>query len=145
MKLFAPAFAFAAFAAAQRSSIGLPADGAYVAGGSEIIVQVVRPVSIEGSIEVGIVIGLLSCPVTSPYPCPPPSQEVGSVLFNGHFDPEMHEQPGRPYENFTVTIPEGIPGRAQLSVDRFHLIGGGPSPVLEINNITLNVVGPSAV
>ncbi|PPQ78749.1 hypothetical protein CVT25_010752 [Psilocybe cyanescens] len=92
--------------------------------------------------EVGLVIGLLSCPAdTHPAGCAPPDAELGSVLFNGNFKPTIHEIPGEPYENFTVTVPSGFPsGTAQLSTARFHLIGAGPSPILEFNNVTLNVV-----
>ncbi|KAG6832763.1 hypothetical protein H0H87_000416 [Tephrocybe sp. NHM501043] len=127
MKLSAltSALALTAVVKAQRSFISSPSEGTDVTRGSQIVVQVVRPNSIQGSIEVGMVIGLQSCPVTNPYPCAPPQQQVGSVLFSGQFNPVLHEQPGRPYENFTVMIPDTdyFSGRAQLSVDRFHLIG----------------------
>jgi len=144
MKFFAPilsALAFLGATNAQRSFIGSPSDGATVTRGSQVVVQVVRPNSIQGSIEVGMVIGLQSCSDPT-RPCYPPSQAVGSVLYNGRYNPVIHEQPGRPYQNFTVTIPTAdyFVGKAQLSVDRFHLIGAGPSPILEFNNITLNVV-----
>ncbi|RDB18469.1 hypothetical protein Hypma_000294 [Hypsizygus marmoreus] len=127
---------------AQRSFIGNPQDGATVTGGRRTVVQVVRPDSLQGSTEVGIVIGLQSCPITNPFPCAPPNEQVGTILYKGKYKPKLHEQPGRPYQNFTVTIPDAdyFVGRAQLSVVRFHLIGAGPSPVLELNNITLNVV-----
>ncbi|KAF8075234.1 hypothetical protein FPV67DRAFT_1446176 [Lyophyllum atratum] len=143
MKFFVPvlsALAFLGASNAQRSFIGSPLNGATVTSGCNVVVQVVRPNSIQGSIEVGIVIGLQSCPVSDPTrPCLPPSQAVGAVLFKGTFNPVLHEQPGRPYQNFTVTIPNFL-GKAQLSVSRFHLIGAGPAAVLEFNNITLNVV-----
>jgi hypothetical protein len=63
--------------------------------------------------------------VTNPYPCAPPNQQVGSVLYKGTYNPQLHEMPGRPYQNFTVTVPDVdyFVGRAQLSVSRFHLIG----------------------
>ncbi|KAF9465598.1 hypothetical protein BDZ94DRAFT_1214424 [Collybia nuda] len=127
---------------AQRSFIWSPSEGTTVTRGHQFVVQVVRPNSIQGSTEVGIVIGLQSCPVTNPYPCAPPNEQVGSILYNGKYNPQLHEMPGRPYQNFTVTVPDVdyFAGRAQLSVSRFHLIGAGPSPTLELNNVTLNVV-----
>lgn len=144
MKLFVPilsALAFLGATNAQRSFIGSPADGKTVRRGRKLVVQVVRPNSIQGSVEVGMVIGLQSCSDLT-RPCFPPSQAVGSVLYNGRYKPVLHEQPGRPYQNFTVTIPDldYMVGRAQLSVSRFHLIGAGPAAALEFNNITLNVV-----
>ena len=80
--------------------------------------------SIQGSQEVGLAIGLQSCSNPA-MPCYPPSQAVGTVLYKGPFNPEIHEKPGEPYQNFTVTIPTAkyFKGKAQLSVDRFHLIG----------------------
>ncbi|KAF8075235.1 hypothetical protein FPV67DRAFT_1665963 [Lyophyllum atratum] len=144
MKLFVPilsALAFPGASNAQRSFIGNPLDGSSVTRGGKVVVQVVRPNSIQGSIEVGIVIGLQSCsdPTRT---CYPPAQAVGSVLYKGTYNPVLHEQPGRPYQNFTITIPTAdyFQGKAQLSVSRFHLIGAGPSATLEFNNITLNVL-----
>ncbi|KAJ3504897.1 hypothetical protein NLJ89_g7698 [Agrocybe chaxingu] len=126
--------------AAQASFIGHPPAGSSLLPGQTLTVQVVRPNSIQGSIEVGMVIGLLDCQFL---PCPPPNAQVGTILFNGDFNPQLHEKPGMPYQNFTVTIPsaEFLPNNvAQLGVVRFHLIGAGPSPVLESNNVTLRVV-----
>lgn len=50
---------------------------------------------------------------------------MGAVLFRGMYNPKLHEMPGRPYQNFTVTIPPEyfLQGRALLTVTRFHLIG----------------------
>ncbi|GLB41550.1 hypothetical protein LshimejAT787_1001500 [Lyophyllum shimeji] len=145
MKFFAPivsALAFLGAASAQSTYIGYPADGTTVKQGEQIVVQVVRPNSIQGSIEVGMVIGLQACEYPGSPGCYPPNQAVGNVLYNGRYDPVLHEMPGRPYENFTVTIPTGdyFVGKTQLSVDRFHLIGAGPAAALEFHNITLNVV-----
>ena len=78
---------------------------------------------LQGSQEVGLAIGLFSCPNQTP--CKPASEEMGSVLFRGMYNPKLHEMPGRPYQNFTVTIPPEyfLQGRALLTVTRFHLIG----------------------
>ncbi|KAH9480687.1 hypothetical protein JR316_0007287 [Psilocybe cubensis] len=127
-------------AAAQRSFLGGPPEGTTIHPGKHFTVQLIRPNSIEGSTEVGLVIGLLSC-AAHPAGCPTPDTQLGSILFNGDFKPTIHEIAGQPYENFTVTVPSGFPsGIAQLSTARFHLIGAGPSPILEFNNVTLNVV-----
>jgi len=122
---------------AQRSFITFPADGSTVVAGRRTVVQVTRPNSLQGSVEVGLVIGLQVCQSGT---CAPPNQQIGTVLFNGQYSPKLHEQPGRPYQNFTVTIPSSFPkGKAQLATARLHLIGAGPSPTLELNNITLTV------
>ncbi|TFK34055.1 hypothetical protein BDQ12DRAFT_690315 [Crucibulum laeve] len=124
---------------AQSSFIGYPVGGSKVTSGKKFTVQVVRPNSIEGSTEVGLAIALLSCPDPA-FPCAPPSAQLGSILYTGPFNPQLHEF-GRFYENFTVTVPGGMAkGTAQLSTSRFHLIGAGPSPILEFNNLTLTVV-----
>ncbi|KAJ7130883.1 hypothetical protein C8R46DRAFT_1235882 [Mycena filopes] len=134
---------YAANVLAQRSFIGSPAPGATVHFGSQLTVQVVRPNSLQSSTEVGIAIGLLACPTSQEAVCPAPTSQLGRVLFTGQFAPTVH--PGNSiYENFTLTVPSadsfgGATGRAQLAVVRLHLIGAGPSPVFEINNITVNL------
>ena len=47
------------------------------------------------------------------------------MAYNGPFKPELHEQPGRPYQNFTITLPsdEYYRGPLQITTARFHLIG----------------------
>ncbi|KAF8885680.1 hypothetical protein CPB84DRAFT_1788131 [Gymnopilus junonius] len=124
---------------AQTSFIGYPPDGASITPGKKLTVQVVRPNSIEGSIEAGLVIGLFSC-FNGPAGCPGP-EEVGTVLFNGKFKPTVHTgEQFQIYENFSLTVPSDFPaGAAQLSTNRFHLIGAGPAAVLEQHNITVNV------
>ncbi|KAG6835786.1 hypothetical protein H0H93_014680, partial [Arthromyces matolae] len=58
--------------------------------------------------------------------CAPPQDEVGLVLFNGKYKPERHEVTNQPYENFTVHIPADNweVDVAELTVNRFHMIGG---------------------
>ncbi|KAJ7673561.1 hypothetical protein B0H17DRAFT_170066 [Mycena rosella] len=125
------------------SHIGFPLPGATLKFNSTFTVQLVRPNSIEGSIEVGIAIGLLGCPVSQGATCPPPDAQLGSILFTGKFNPTIHPM-AMFYENFTLTVPSAdsfFSGtrRAQLAVARLHLIGAGPSPILELNNITVKL------
>ncbi|KAJ7797660.1 hypothetical protein B0H14DRAFT_2910095 [Mycena olivaceomarginata] len=125
----------------QTSHIGFPLAGATLHFDTNITVQVVRPNSIEGSTEVGIAIGLLSCPISQGATCPPPDARLGSILYTGPFAPIIHPME-QIYENFTLTVPAAgflVTGRAQLAVARFHLIGAGPAPILEFNNITVNL------
>ncbi|KIM40880.1 hypothetical protein M413DRAFT_445657 [Hebeloma cylindrosporum] len=126
--------------AAQRSFIEAPVAGAKVSAGKQFIVQLVRPNSLQGSTEVGLVIGLVSCTSDPTGACPPTSSQLGTILFNGDYNPQLHEQPGRPYQNFTLTVPAQFTrGKAQVATARFHLIGAGPSPVLELNNVIITV------
>ncbi|KAF9444345.1 hypothetical protein P691DRAFT_711983 [Macrolepiota fuliginosa MF-IS2] len=132
--------AFASTVVAQGSHIGYPKTGAVVHKGKKTTVQIVRPNSIMGSTEVGLVLSFQYC--QKPNPCPPANNQLGSVLFVGKLNPQFHEIPGQPYQNFTVTIPNfdfWAPGPAQIISTRFHLIGAGPAPVLETNvvNVTL--------
>ncbi|KAF7338768.1 hypothetical protein MSAN_02199300 [Mycena sanguinolenta] len=127
---------------AQSTHIGFPLPGTTLHFGKKFTFQLVRPNSIEGSIEVGIAIALLGCPVSQEPVCPPPSSQLGEILYTGPFNPTVQAR-GMFYENFTLTVPEAdffsSPGRGQLAVARLHLIGGGPAPVLELNNITVNL------
>ncbi|KAJ7143726.1 hypothetical protein C8R44DRAFT_758751 [Mycena epipterygia] len=133
--------ATAAFA--QGVDIGAPADGATVKAGSNITVEVDRPDTLTGSTEVAIVIGFLSCVGFSDEVCPPASEFIGSILYNGPYDPEFHNNvtPFKPpYQNFTVTIPPAArAGPAQLSVTHFSLVGVSLSPLLQVLNVTVNV------
>ncbi|TFK27552.1 hypothetical protein FA15DRAFT_666227 [Coprinopsis marcescibilis] len=133
-------FLFFASVLAQGSFINNPKDGARLRNGQSFTLQVVRPMSHQGSIEVGFAVGLLPC---ISLPCPPPSEQVGRIMYNGPYRPQLQEIPGSPYQNFTFTIPprdEFPRGTAQLSTVRLHFIGAGPFPILEFNNITLRIV-----
>ncbi|KAJ6585290.1 hypothetical protein B0H19DRAFT_1109095 [Mycena capillaripes] len=126
---------------AQASHIGFPLAGDTLHFNTDFTVQVVRPNSIQGSTEVGIAIALLSCPTSQEAVCPSPAGQLGQVLFTGQFAPTIHPM-AMIYENFTLTVPSPdflSTGRAQLAVVRLHLIGAGPAPILEINNITVNL------
>ncbi|KAJ7134908.1 hypothetical protein C8R44DRAFT_977387 [Mycena epipterygia] len=125
---------------AQATELGSPLPGAILQFNTNFTVQLILPISIEGSIDVGIAIGLLSCPTSEEATCPPPADELGDVLFVGPFNPTLHPM-AMFYENFTVTVPsEGFPvGRAQLTIARFHLVGAGATPTVDFNNITVNL------
>ncbi|KAJ7202018.1 hypothetical protein GGX14DRAFT_463557 [Mycena pura] len=133
----------AASAFAQTVGIGAPADGATVHPGKTLTVEVDRPDTLTGSTEIAIVIGFQSC-TGFPAGCPPPADLMGTILFNGPYDPEFHTDvtPSKPpYQNFTVTIPASAPkGPAQLNLAHFALVGASEFPFLETRNITLKVV-----
>lgn len=128
---------------AQSANIGAPADMTEVSAGSNFTVMIDRPVrpnipiiihgtsqlqsqdTLTGSTEVALVIALLSC---ASNPCPGPSEELGTVLYDGPFDPQFTTEPGTsslpPHENFTLTIPSTFTkGQAQLGVAHFFLLG----------------------
>jgi hypothetical protein len=52
---------------------------------------------------------------------------IGTILYNGGYRPEWHNIPFKPpHQNFTVTIPKAtLPGKAELSVIHFTLVGVG--------------------
>ncbi|KAJ6461092.1 hypothetical protein C8R45DRAFT_842449 [Mycena sanguinolenta] len=127
---------------AQGVVIGAPADGSTVRRGSKITVEINRPDTLTGSTEIAIVIGFLFCGKSPTSKCPPPSEILGTILYNGSYQPEFHSGDAKPpYQNFTVSIPTSAsPGKAQLGVAHFSLVGASQFPFLEIFNITLNVV-----
>ena len=77
-------------------------------------------------VEVGMVIGLVQCQQD---PCRPPSDQLGSIVFNGQFFPRFHGTSSPyPYDNFTVTVPTSWrpsfgTKKAQLATVRLSLIG----------------------
>ncbi|KAK7052469.1 hypothetical protein R3P38DRAFT_1646729 [Favolaschia claudopus] len=133
--LFAPA------ALAQRAVIGAPQDGTTVHPGQNLTVEIDRPDSLTGSTEVAVVIGFFSCGSSPAATCPPPTDVLGSVLYNGPYDPEFHTGVSRPpHQNFTVTVPPFAPaGKAQLGVAHLSLVGAGQFPLFETLNVTLKV------
>ncbi|KAI0695748.1 hypothetical protein C8T65DRAFT_664668 [Cerioporus squamosus] len=66
---------------------------------------------------------------------------LGSVVYNGPYDPEFHsDQPTLPhYQNFTVVVPSGFEPPQQISVNvaHFTLIGAEFMPYMEVRNVTL--------
>jgi len=147
-----PILALITSAVAQRAFIRNPAAGTTVHKGGQVTVQLVRPNSIQGSQEVGLALSVQSCPSSPcpsspcpsspcpPSPCPPAEQQLGVVQFIGQYNPQLHEIPGNPYQNFTITIPDFFEsGKGEIISTRFHLIGAGPSPVLESNVVEVQI------
>ncbi|KAF9258396.1 hypothetical protein L218DRAFT_877279 [Marasmius fiardii PR-910] len=115
----------------QASYIRVPSTGTTLHQGRSFTLQIVRPNSIQGSREAGLAVGILHCGAgTTLNPCPPPGAQMGTVLYTGVFNPQLHEIPGNPYQNLTINLPlpdvGGPPvGNALLQVSRMHLIGVG--------------------
>ncbi|KAJ5514393.1 hypothetical protein N7463_003945 [Penicillium fimorum] len=138
MKSFFSIIIFFAVAIAQRAAIGLPTEGQKINSGKEVVVQVQRPNSLSPSKEMGVAIGLSSCKSS---PCRDADEVLGTILYNGPFNPQYHEPSLPPYENFTVTVPDSaILGKSQVNVAHAALIGAGPSAFLESLNQTVLVV-----
>ncbi|KAJ5500045.1 hypothetical protein N7453_009096 [Penicillium expansum] len=138
MKSFFSMVLFVAVAIAQRAVIGLPTENQKINPGKEVIIQVQRPNSLSPSKEMGVAIGLSSCASS---PCRDADEVLGTILYNGPFNPVYHESNLAPYENFTVTVPASATlGKGQINVAHAALIGAGPSAFLESLNQTVFVV-----
>jgi hypothetical protein len=49
---------------------------------------------------------------------------MGTVLYNGPFDPQFHETNLPPYQNFTLEIPEGVAtDNGIVTLAHFSLVG----------------------
>ncbi|KAJ5441914.1 hypothetical protein N7445_004921 [Penicillium cf. griseofulvum] len=117
---FLHSLAFAGVALAQRAVIGLPKTGQTVARGDELIVQVQLPATASEYYEVAVAIGISDCT----YGCYDASEQLGSIVYNGPFDPVYHETYLPPYQNFTVTVPTWLSaGTGQFNVAHFSLVG----------------------
>ncbi|OQE46290.1 hypothetical protein PENCOP_c001G01811 [Penicillium coprophilum] len=138
MKSFISMLLFIAVTIAQRAAIGLPTKDQRIISGKEIVVQVQRPNSLSPSKEMGVTIGLSSCKSS---PCRDADEVLGTILYNGRFNPLGHESSLPPYENFTITVPASATlGKSQINVAHAALIGAGPSAFLESLNQTVYVV-----
>ncbi|KAJ5834756.1 hypothetical protein N7447_000782 [Penicillium robsamsonii] len=138
MKSFFSIIIFFAVAIAQRAAIRLPTEDQRINSGKEVVVQVQRPNSLSPSKEMGVAIGLSSCKSS---PCRDADEVLGTMLYNGPFNPQYHESSLPPYENFTVIVPASATlGKSQINVAHAALIGAGPSAFLESLNQTVFVV-----
>lgn len=76
---------------------------------------------LTGSEEISIVIGIQSCPTGD---CLPISEGMGTVLYEGPFNPQYGLGADDPYEDFSVQVPASFAtGQAQLGLAHFTLIG----------------------
>lgn len=67
-----------------------------------------------------VAIGISSCSGT----CHQADEVMGTILFNGKFNPQYHEPSQPPYQNFSVKIPADFTaGSAQINVAHATLIG----------------------
>ncbi|OJT12816.1 hypothetical protein TRAPUB_10651 [Trametes pubescens] len=137
---------FALVALGQRIAIGAPTEWATVKPGSNITVEVDRPMTLTGSDEVAIAIGLWPCAGfgdEANRTCAEMdvTQVLGNVLYTGTYAPQLPPPPEfekPPYQNFTVTVPANFAtGQASLGVAHFSLVGASAMPFLEVANITL--------
>ncbi|KAI0669158.1 hypothetical protein C8Q78DRAFT_978246 [Trametes maxima] len=132
----------------QRIAIGAPAEWSTVQPGDNITVEVDRPMTLTGSQEVAIAIGLWSCAgygESANRTCADidVTQVLGNVVYSGVYTPKLQqgqEAYKPPYQNFTITVPSTMsPGQSSLSVAHFSLVGAGAMPFMEVANITLIV------
>ncbi|KAE9398512.1 hypothetical protein BT96DRAFT_33287 [Gymnopus androsaceus JB14] len=103
-----------------------------------------QPNSLSSIKQVAIVIGLVHCESESS--CPGPTNELGTILYSGSFNPQYATPPGTlpPHQNFSLQVPETFAvGYAQLGVAHMYLLGAGLSPYLETFNTTLMITNTS--
>ncbi|KAF8336749.1 hypothetical protein F5887DRAFT_565748 [Amanita rubescens] len=115
--------AFPILSLAQAVTIESPPAGASITQAGSFTVQIARPDTLTGSIEVSVAIGVTSC-VSTPCPGFTADQDLGDVLYYGPYTPELYNGRTPEYENFTVSLPSGFPlGAAQINVAHFSLLG----------------------
>lgn len=69
----------------------------------------------------GVAIGISSCVDNG---CRPASDVLGTVLYNGAFNPVYHEHYLPPYQNYTVKVPSDLKsGEAQINIAHAALVG----------------------
>ncbi|KAM5538616.1 hypothetical protein V8D89_007645 [Ganoderma adspersum] len=138
--LFALAFLVAS-AFAQRCQITAPAEWSTVKPGSNVTVELDRPMTLSSSQEVAIAIGFWPC--NGPCNRTDVTEVMGSLVYSGPYNPQLNTTANwrPPYQNFTVTVPAHFtPGsEVSLNVAHFSLIGAGLMPFLETLNITLKI------
>lgn len=144
MKVFAILCTLIAGAVAQTASVTEPRKGDTWTAGGDHLFTVARTIDVGltfpsnllttclidflphlqestvGVTEIGIAIAIKHC---SQDPCEDSSQALGAVLYAGTFNPVMDYDLGYSYENYTLTVPDGIQsGPAVISVAHASLI-----------------------
>lgn len=123
---------------AQSAFINLPAPGSDITAGANFTVQIGLPDNLTGSKEIAIVIALQSCPTGN---CLPVSEDMGTILYAGPFNPQFGSGAFIPYEDFSVQVPASFAtGQAQLGLAHFNLVGELYWPYLQLANETVYVV-----
>ncbi|KAG1841832.1 hypothetical protein F4604DRAFT_1939182 [Suillus subluteus] len=123
---------------AQGAFINLPTPGSDITAGTNFTVQIGRPDTITGSEEISIVIAIQSCPTGN---CLPVSEDMGTVLYAGPFNPQFGSGAEDPYEDFSVQVPASFTtGQAQLGLAHFTLVGELFWPYLQLANETFYIV-----
>lgn len=144
MKSAAVLLALASSAFAQSAIIGYPLQDSLATTGTNITVMIEQPNSLSSSEPVSLVIGLFPCGSEST--CPGPANALGSILYQGPFNPQYATPPGSlpPHQNFSVKIPETFAaGYAQLGAAYLSLLGASLSPTLQTFNTTLQITKSS--
>ncbi|KAF9226920.1 hypothetical protein BS17DRAFT_749186 [Gyrodon lividus] len=105
----------------QTIELGYPTDGTVLKAGQNFGAQVILPYSMASCINVGIALALDSC---SNGVCPQPTQQLGSVLYAGPWNPTTLEPGVGFYQNFTLQLSEYQPiGAAIFTLTHFCLAG----------------------
>ncbi|KAF9256809.1 hypothetical protein L218DRAFT_965961 [Marasmius fiardii PR-910] len=130
MKFFAsPAFltviaAVTSTAVAQQTRIATPRNNTYVRSDQDLLIEVNTIKYDPNTTQVGLVIGLANCDSEGPGCVPPSEGGIGTILYNGPFNPTFSDEWLPAHQNYTVKIPDEFKkGRAQISTTQFALVG----------------------
>ncbi|ESK87151.1 hypothetical protein Moror_11844 [Moniliophthora roreri MCA 2997] len=144
MKLLQIFYIFSLFLSVLSQSIQIasPTAGETVSPGQIMTVQLAFPNSLTGVEHVSVVVSMLECAAECPQNA---ADSLGKPLFAGNYTPEYHEGSKPPYQNFTVTVPEGSTAdNGMLTVAHFMLLGASAQPILEYKNVTLTIAQTAA-
>lgn len=84
-----------------------------------------------GSEEIAVVIGINKCNEAGV--CASPDESMGTVLYNGPFNPEFHEYNMPPYQNFSLLVPASAAAQQGIvTVAHFSLVGVSDSSHLTL-------------
>ncbi|KAM5538574.1 hypothetical protein V8D89_007603 [Ganoderma adspersum] len=121
--------------------ITAPAEWSTVKPGSNVTIELDRPMTLGSSQEVAIAIGFWPC--NGPCNRTDVTEVMGSLVYSGPYNPQLDTAANwrPPYQNFTVTVLEHFTPSSEVSLNvaHFSLIGAGLMPFLETLNITLKI------
>ena len=85
--------------------------------------------------EVSLVIGIVNCPLS---PCPPPSADLGDILFIGKFKSQgVIGNTLKSFENFTFPVPANFTGSASFQAQHNFLLTPPVSLFYKLSNLVM--------
>ncbi|KAF8349209.1 hypothetical protein F5887DRAFT_482800 [Amanita rubescens] len=122
---------------AQNLVIGYPAAGSNFQVGKPLTIRIDK-VGSPQAFDASISIGIASCGTSG---CLAPTTNMGTLLYNGAFNPVARNAKTPPSQTFALQIPANFPtGPAQLNLVDNVIVGASKTSYIQSVTLPLNAV-----